>query len=385
MNKLNWFLTGYLLLVALAASANQTLEKIIVTDTNNFRLGREFTGLNIPESAKNPHYDGLRSYYQPPHTGKNELQDILAVAKWVHLRWAHDPFGSSAPKTDALTLLKTIPPGSGFSCNEYSKVLRDLLRANGYISRSITLQSSDISYGGLGSSHVAVEVFINQLNKWMLVDAQWGFYPVHKDIPLNAYDIFELKKDNKFNEVKFVSFSNSDKVKLQQDLTEYKMFLADYFGYITVELMADAEKVNVIYAMEGKEWPMTFQALPRNAQIFTDRSRDIYFDLNRVSLVLRYKNESQRLQKMQLDFSSAQDYLDKMPQFAAVPDFIVTPHNNMPWFDYYEYRIDGKKWNRLTDASFAWNLKKGANQLEVRAVNQLNRAGQTTFIKIRYQ
>lgn len=385
MQKSHWVLTGCLLLASLAASANQPLEKITVTDTNNFRLGREYTGLNIPESVKNPGYDGLRSYYQLPNKGKNELQDFLAIAKWVHLRWAHDSFGSAAPKTDALTLLKTIPPGSGFSCNEYSKVLRDMLRANGYIARSITLQSSDISYGGLGSSHVAVEVFNNQLNKWMLVDAQWGFYPVHKDIPLNAYDIFELKKHNKFDEITFVSFSNSDKTKLQQDLTEYKMFLVNYFGYITVELMADGEKVNIIYALEGKEWPITFQALPRNAQIFANRIRDIYFDLNRVSLVLRYKSESQRLQKMQLDFGSAQDYLDKMPLFAAVPDFIITPHNNMPWFDYYEYRVDGKKWNKLTDASFAWNLKKGLNHLEVRAINQLNRAGHVTYIKIRYE
>ena len=87
MQKSHWVLTGCLLLASLAASANQPLEKITVTDTNNFRLGREYTGLNIPESVKNPGYDGLRSYYQLPNKGKNELQDFLAIAKWVHLRW----------------------------------------------------------------------------------------------------------------------------------------------------------------------------------------------------------------------------------------------------------------------------------------------------------
>jgi hypothetical protein len=378
-------LTGLFVLIVFPINANQKLEKITVTDTNNFRLGSEYTGINLPDTFNNPEFDAIRRYFHLNKTGQDDLQDIIQIAQWVHSRWTHDPFGSTAPKTDALTLLETVPAGSGFSCSEYSKVLRDMFRANGFIARIVTLQNDSISYGGLGSSHVAVEVFHNQMNKWLLIDAQWGFYPTHNLTPLNAYEIFQLKKSGKYNEIIFIPFSHADSSKQQHDLAEYRAFLESYFGYITVELLAGREKTNVLYPLEGKEWPLTFQALPRNAQIFADHVRELYFDLNRVSVLLRYNPESQRLQTMQLDVDSEQDYLDKMPMFAAVPDYTVTPQHNMPWFDYYEYRIDDNKWIRLTEESFSWHLKKGSNLLEVRAVNAANRPGHTTYIKIKYE
>jgi len=385
MRKVKWLLACLPIILTCPAGATEAINKITVTDTNNFRLGREYTGLNLPASNNNPYFDGLRRYNPSQVPVPDETQAIVAMAKWVHQRWTHDPFGSAAPKTDALTLLKTVPAGAGFSCNEYSKVLRDMLRADGFVARSVTLQRSDISYGGIGSSHVAVEVFNNQLNKWMLIDAQWAFYPVYRQQPINANEIFELKQAGRFAQIDFVSFSDDDQNKQQQDLSEYRNFINQYLGYITVEQLADDEKVNVIYQLEGREWPLTFQALPRNAQIFSERLRDLYFDLNRVNLVLRYNMESQRLQNVQMDFSSDQDYLDKMPQFAAVPDFIVSPHHNMPWFDHYEYRIDTAKWQKLNGDSFAWSVRKGANRIEVRAVNRSHRPGPVTYIDINYQ
>lgn len=378
-------LIGACSLLSLSTTAGTSFKKISVTETNNYRLGREYTGLALPAGTGNPIYTRLRGYYQQTKTGKDELNDIISIARWVHLRWTHDPFGSAAPKTDSLTLIQSVTPGAGFSCNEYSKVLRDLLRANGFVSRSVTLQSPDISYAGLGSSHVAVEVYYNRLSKWMLIDAQWGLYPTHHKKPLSVYEIYKLKQANKFAEIEFVSFSGPEAIKRHLNIAEYKKFIASYLGYVSMELMTDTEKVNVIYAMEGKEWPLTFQALPRNAQIFSVRINDIYFPLNQVSLVLRFKPDSQRLQKHAIDFNSEQDYLDKMPQFAAVPDFIITPHNNMPWFDYYEYRIDDSQWRKLEREMFDWHLTSGKNRVEVRAVNRLHRTGPVTFVEITYE
>lgn len=375
-----------LLSVSLTSAFAQSLLRITVTDTNNFRLGREASGLRLPESTRNPAYDALRRYLKPgKEAGDDDWQSIVSIARWVHQRWRHDPFGSAAPQTDALTLLQSFPPGAAFSCNEYSKVLRDMLRANGFIARSVTLQSRGIAYSGLGASHVAVEVYLSSLNKWILIDPQWGFVPGHNGRLLNIYEVYQLKTAGRYDEVVFDHFGSLTGEKLAASIKEYRSFLAEYFGYLSVDLLSDHERVNVIIALEGKSWPLTFQGLPRNAQIFAEAIGDIYFDVNRVSLTLNYRPESQPLNRQQIEFSSEQDYLAKMPQFAAVPDFMVTPHNNMPWFAFYEYRIDRGRWIKLMDEGFAWKLRKGQNRLEVRAVNSESRRGPVTYMQIDYK
>ena len=381
------FFMLFSLFVHLSLSATEHL-RIEVISSNNYRLNNSYQRMLLPERIDTEPYLSLQGYAKltlKPRQ-RDEIENLMSIAAWVHKRWAHDPYGVAAPDTTALQILRAAEQGARYSCSEYSKVLRDVFRAYGYVARIATLQANDIAYGGLGTAHVAVEVYSSQLNKWIFLDPQWGLYPQHQGLPLNLYEYHRLVQEGKADAVQFLPFQTRLLgTREASDIAEYREFLSLHLGYLSVDLLADEEKVHVLLALQGKSWPLTFQGLPRNAQIYSTEPNDVYFELNRVSLVLNYRLDSQPLSKRQIDFSSEQDYLQKMPLFAAVPDFQITAHNNMPWFSHYEARIDKGIWKRLRADSLDWNLKAGSNHLEIRAVNQKGRAGTITNLDIRYQ
>lgn len=362
------------------------LRRIVVQEANNYRLSRTYERMLLPRNLDGSEHVALRRYagLKPGTRLRDELENIMTVVAWVHKRWQHDPFGVAPPQARSLEILHAAERGEKFSCAEYSKVLRDVLRAYGYISRRATLQSPGIAYGGLGTAHVAVEVYSSQLDKWIFLDPQWGMYLEYQKQAVSIHEYYRLKMQGKEREIIFRPVRAGLHENFQKESSEYREFLNRHLGYLSVDLLSDQERVHVLLALQGKSWPLTFQGLPRNAQIFSDDPQDIYFDVNRVSLVMNYRIESQSLSKANIEFSSEQDYLNKMPTFAAVPDFVITPHHNMPWFSYFEFRIDRGKWTRLREEVLRWRLRPGKNRLEVRAVNVQERRGGITFIQIGY-
>lgn len=362
------------------------LARIEVQESNNYRLSSAYRRMLLPDRLDGSEYVALRQYanLRLKTRLRDELDNIFDLTAWVHRRWQHDPYGVAPPQARSLDILQAAERGEKFSCTEYSKVLRDILRAYGYISRRATLQSPGIAYGGLGAAHVAVEVYSSQLDKWIFLDPQWGMYLQVQGKPISIYEYYQLKKQGKEREAVIRPVQENLHKDVAAEAAEYRAFLDQHLGYLSVDLLADQERVHVLLALQGGSWPLTFQGLPRNAQIFSDDPRDIYFDVNRVSLVLNYRDESQVLSKMNIEFSSEQDYIDKMPDFAAIPDFIITPHHNMPWFSYYEYRIDGGGWIRLKEDTLRWRLGAGKNRLEMRAVNVQDRRGAATYLQIGY-
>lgn len=359
------------------------LKRIEVVDSNNYRLDRSYQRMVLPDSIEKPVYQKLRAYHQfKLKSGKtNDFANILTITAWVSQRWQHDPYGIAPENAGGMDILQAAEAGERFSCLEYSKVLRDMLHAHGYVARTVNLQSSDIAYGGLGTAHVAVEVYVPHLNKWVFLDPQWGKYLVVEQNPLSVYEYQELIATNNVQKIRSSSVIDS---KTDND-SKYEMFLRQYLGYYSVDQMTDEERVHVLLAMQGKQWPITFQGLPRNAQIFSHNPDDVYFDLNRTSLVMRYRTEVQPLHSNKIEIDSEDDYMKKMQQFAAVPEFDITVHNNMPWFKYYEYRIDKKKWHRLNAGDkLSWRVHTGINYLEARSVNTQGRHGETTFLQINY-
>jgi len=362
------------------------LQRIIVEKSNNHRLSNAYQRMFLPTHIDSQEMFALKAYagLKIKPRQRDEMENLLAVAVWVHQRWKHDPYGIATPDTTALEILQRAEQGARFSCTEYSKVLRDLYRAHGYVARLATLQAPDIAYSGLGTAHVAVEVYSSRLDKWIFIDPQWGLYPQHRGLAINLYEYFQLKSQGRQKEVHFVPLKKGLLSNAEQEAVAYREFLHQHLGYLSVDLTTDEEQVHVLLAMEGRSWPLTFQGLPRNAQIYSSDPQDLYFDMNRVSLVLNFRYEAQPLSRLNIDYGSEQEYLQKMPMFAAVPDFIVHAHNNMPWFSHYIYRTGGGKWKTVQQDSWDWTLHKGENLLEVRAVNTQGIMGPTTFFRIYY-
>ena len=358
------------------------LKKIQVLDSNNSPVQMRYHALVLPQSLDEPDYRMLRERTRSAvKLGDNEWENFMLLLAWVSTRWQHDPYAQAGTSSSALDILLQAEHGQRFSCVEYSKVLRDALIANGYAARTVSIQRKDTAYAGMGSAHVVVEAWSNTWDQWIYLDPQWGLFARYQDKPLNVYEIYQLKQQGLFDNIEWVGVVDGRPI----DQNEYRQFLVEYFGYISVSARQDNSPVNLLLGLEGRQWPLTFQGLPRKSPLFSLDPADVYFSLDHTSVLLRYRMDSQPMKKQGvMEFDSEEEYLSRMPLFAALPDFDVITKNNMPWFSYLEISRDGGQWQRKETEPFRWLLHDGKNRLQVRAVNAAGRAGVATHIVIQY-
>ena len=368
----------------------ETLKKISIVSTNN---GPFFmtSGSGVYAESSLQYLTELKNYVvKHGYNVDEKLDDVefaVATLKWVSAQWDHDGMNQPPAKATALDVLKSVyDKKEKYRCVEYGLVLSDVLQAYGFITRKIALRSKDVAYGGMGRGHVATEVWINSLGKWIFLDGQFGAYwtkPESK-IPLSYYEIFEQRKLNKWNDLE-IHFA-TPQAKLSAAMSDYRSFLNSYFGHITVSAGPDTPRVSLL--MEASDFPITFQGLPSDDLIFTRDASQLYPEMNRVSVILKYKAQPSDFRSVigKLNIQNDEDYVRNLPKFSAVPDYEVNLKTTEPFFDHYEFRTDKSgSWKRATGTKFDWLATGKTNHVEARAVNKMGRAGPPTFIDLTYQ
>jgi hypothetical protein len=117
-----------------------------------------------------------------------DLQRVVKLTDWVHNKWQHD--GNNSPNgqnTDQL--LTGASQGSRYSCVGYGICLAGCLNAIGLKSRVLGLKRKDVETASCCAGHVCMEVFLNDVQKWVLADAQFDIVPSLNNVPLNAYEL----------------------------------------------------------------------------------------------------------------------------------------------------------------------------------------------------
>lgn len=369
---------------ALPVFADSSLRKITLLDTGNYFLNQQAANLLLPASLTDKDVLALRDHAHELMTGKttDEWARLLRTVAWVHTHIQHDSFNQTG-QTTSLQILQRAEQGERFSCVEYAKVLRDILNMQGMVARSIGLQSAAIAYGPLGSSHVAVEVWSNTHNKWVLLDAQWGVYALHKKKPLNVGELYQLLRKGKLDEVKFTAADGKAAPELDR---EYRQFVANYFGYMSFRIRSDNTVLNLVFPLAGRELPLTFQGLPKNNHIFSRNPADVYFPVNQAHAIIHFKDRDRSYQQFaQIEFKDEAEYLEKMPAFAPSGELEVFLDHNMPWFEHFEARLEQGAWQTLPANSIAWSLQPGQNRMQLRAVNAAGIKGPITDLQLVYE
>ncbi len=116
----------------------------------------------------------------------SDLQRAAVLAAWVHGLWEHDG-ESAASKQDPLTILWEAEEGGKFRAIEYAVVLSGALQAVAVPSRFINLHGKDIEETTV--SHVVVEAYMRDLQKWVVIDPRWNRIPMYQGSPLNAFEL----------------------------------------------------------------------------------------------------------------------------------------------------------------------------------------------------
>ncbi|MEV6284502.1 hypothetical protein [Kribbella sp. NPDC051770] len=108
-----------------------------------------------------------------PSPGDSAWGTALGLLEWVHGLWRHA--NDHVDAEDALTVLERVEAGERFACVEYSIVLSQALNAVRIPSRRVDLRQ-DAHHTGVGRGHVVSEAWIDDLDRWVVLDGQNGSY-----------------------------------------------------------------------------------------------------------------------------------------------------------------------------------------------------------------
>lgn len=164
------------------------------------------------QNNNNEYLDLLRSKYPIDSLvkdAKTDTEKTLKVLHWVHNQWKHN--GNNEPqKNDAISILEEVKSGKNFRCVEYGIVATACLNAVGLKARTLSLKTKDVETTQYGAGHVLLEVYLNDLEKWVLIDGQWDVMPVLNNVPLNAVE-FQMAITENYKELELRTSSDLSK------------------------------------------------------------------------------------------------------------------------------------------------------------------------------
>ncbi|WP_162055062.1 transglutaminase-like domain-containing protein [Pontibacter pamirensis] len=214
------------------------------------------------QNINNVFLNALRGKYQLNEVVKgaaNDTEKALRMVNWVHNQWKHN--GSSEPsRPDAITILKEVKEGKQFRCVEYSVVATSCLNSIGLPARVMGLKTKDVETTTSGAGHVLLEVFLPDLQKWVMLDGQFDAMPVLHNVPLNAVE-FQQAIANNYEELEIRSLSGASK-------TQYVNWVYPYLYYFDVRF-DNREGLNIAReTVKGKSSLMLVPAGAKNPKVF---------------------------------------------------------------------------------------------------------------------
>jgi len=175
-----------------------------------------------------------------------DQEKVLQVLHWTNSRWKHS--GNNSPKkNDAISILQEAEAGGRFPCFAYAIVLRDQLNALGYKARTVYLKTADAKTRKGSPGHVATEVFLNDLQKWVFIDGQFNVMPSLNGVPLNAVE-FQNAISTDFDAFQLLSLASND---AKPSKTSYVEFVYDYLFYIDTTL-DNRYEIDTRHLIDGK-------------------------------------------------------------------------------------------------------------------------------------
>lgn len=113
-----------------------------------------------------------------PRPAAGAWQTARELLAWTSALWRHANARINAG--DAVDVLEQVANGARYSCVEYAIVLAQGLNALRIPARRVSLRRGDY-HDGVGQGHAAAEAWIDDLDRWVLLDGQHGAYWVDEE------------------------------------------------------------------------------------------------------------------------------------------------------------------------------------------------------------
>ena len=159
---------------------------------------------------------------------------------------------------------------------------KECLASLGLKVRTLGLMTKDVSDVKSGAGHVANEVYLKDLKKWVFIDPQWDVITTFEGIPLSA---IELQNHISYN--KNFELLNPNKTTSKE---AYKKWIGPYLYFFTTTL--NNQKVGIWDRIIGNKKQLTllpigasepqyFQKIMRiRTAYYTNSTKDFYPVLN---------------------------------------------------------------------------------------------------------
>ncbi len=230
------------------------------------------------------HLADLRKTYQLDsliEDCKTDFDKIVKIQSWVQSRWVHD--SNNAPKTNnAIYIIQQAEEGERFRCVEYSFEAGQCLASLGFRVRGLGLMTKDISEVKYGGGHAVNEIYLDDLEKWVIIDPQYDVISMSNGIPLNAAELQKLIAEDKDFEILNPNNATTK--------SEYEVWVAPYLYYFISTLKGESLSVKdrvlgnkkqlTLYPV-GAEQPTYFQKIfSLNTSYYTHSLNDFYPQIN---------------------------------------------------------------------------------------------------------
>lgn len=115
-----------------------------------------------------------------------EFEKLLRLRDWVHNAI---PSGNPVVNTsDPFEILDSAAAGGTFFCTHYAIVMQACLASLGWVSRKLGIDS-DHGPDEDSTHHGVVDVFVNELDKWVALDAHHEVHYEKDGVPLSPWEI----------------------------------------------------------------------------------------------------------------------------------------------------------------------------------------------------
>jgi hypothetical protein len=309
-----------------------------------------------------PMLDGLAAREHLPDVAPakgRQFDRILRVKDWVAAQWPDsnpDPY----PPWNALIVLDWIRAGqTGGFCGQYAQVLLQSLAALGFNARYVEIGSIDNPY-----AHYITEVWSNDFDKWVMMDADYNVHFERGGVPLSVLDIHDALLADTLADVHPVLGKVRDG---HPSPDRWPKKTAGLYRYIRYHLKAD-------HLSKPDEPP--FDRF--NDMVEFEDPRVVPWEQSNVSSPYP-KTRLTRQRTTDREAISAGLNHVALTVLQSTPDALVYGlRNDVFQFDHYEYRIvqsGAEPWQTLRETQLTWSSPPSGAWLEVRGVNIRGVAG----------
>ncbi len=231
MKKLIFPIAIFSIIYFTLGCSKQTSNNAPTIDAASYSLGASSTAypLLYPDTANNAFLTFVRTKYnlvQIVSGANSDLQKVIKLTDWIHTQWQHD--GNNSPNGNNVDQVLTgASQGNRYSCVGYGIALAGCLNAIGLKSRVLGLKRKDVETAACCAGHVCTEVFLNDVQKWIIADAQFDVVSMLNNVPLNAYELRNAIANN-LNTLVLLGANNSKE--------NYTSFVGTYLYFFDIKL-----------------------------------------------------------------------------------------------------------------------------------------------------